>query len=883
MRRLIAISLLVLVASSHADARVILQYFETDWREVQSRLPEIALAGYDAIWCPPPTKGAEGVRDVGFSVYDRFDLGDKMARGTVRTRYGTKDELKAMTASAHQFGLRVLFDVVMNHNSNAELIETPGSDLTPVPLDGFPGMSPLDYHLLPARSPDGGTTWIARVPDGLGGGEVTIVAGDPVLNPEAQVAALPIPQGVSFPGYTHLVRAPRINFDGAHEAALGPAKFTFEVQNYSLLGLTDFATEQFADAMGPTKQDGFNNTTGLALPRFIRNPDCPECYPDGKPVPEDIREYLMRWIQWLARETDADGFRLDAIKHVPTSFYVTDYPGDPIAFNDIIKQEYRNRRGPQAVAQLFGENFSGDVQNDLLPYIKTGMGVLNFPTFFTLQNLCGKNTNGGGNMADLSHPETGFQPDAVTEFGGVGRAYGVSFAQSHDNGAPDGQPNLAYAFLLTRPGDSVVFFDGNNPDARDFVQPGRTDALGDLGSQVITTLIDISNRFARGGMFNRFVDDDVYAYERVIDGQGATLLVVLTDNIGQDGRVGADGVAHLNGGAPRPFLVTAFPPGTQLVEYTGNSPVATTTVLDPASVPDDQRAAAVAAYQQASHFPLPSPYGLVHVAVPSGPDRGYAMYARAAPQGPQSGARALWFEQGSQRVPDMNTTLAPAKRTADGTPIPKAVLPMPVVSAPHVTIQVRTDATAGQVVVRLDGGAPIAGRTPMTGTSEGLMDGFVPLDRGNDFSDGELDFTLADVDVSGLAEGPHVLTARAFSAAPGGPPLFTIFTAPFLITHAATTTEPGMPLDRDGDGILDAHDNCPDDPNPKQEDFDGDGVGDACDLCPLTEAGQHVDAWGCTPLPEAVHGEIMQLADQVVAGRRRLLDLVKEIDHARSH
>jgi len=37
------------------------------------------------------------------------------------------------------------------------------------------------------------------------------------------------------------------------------------------------------------------------------------------------------------------------------------------------------------------------------------------------------------------------------------------------------------------------------------------------------------------------------------------------------------------------------------------------------------------------------------------------------------------------------------------------------------------------------------------------------------------------------------------------------------------------PADTDGDGVADAVDNCPQDPNPGQTDTDGDGAGDACD------------------------------------------------------
>ena len=52
--------------------------------------------------------------------------------------------------------------------------------------------------------------------------------------------------------------------------------------------------------------------------------------------------------------------------------------------------------------------------------------------------------------------------------------------------------------------------------------------------------------------------------------------------------------------------------------------------------------------------------------------------------------------------------------------------------------------------------------------------------------------------------------------------------------------------DSDGDGVLDATDNCPAIPNTAQTDSDGDGIGDLCDPCPLAPSGD--DASACLPV-----------------------------------
>jgi hypothetical protein len=47
--------------------------------------------------------------------------------------------------------------------------------------------------------------------------------------------------------------------------------------------------------------------------------------------------------------------------------------------------------------------------------------------------------------------------------------------------------------------------------------------------------------------------------------------------------------------------------------------------------------------------------------------------------------------------------------------------------------------------------------------------------------------------------------------------------------------------DEDGDGVLDAVDNCPQRPNAEQMDVDEDGLGDACDFCPLVVSPGNTD------------------------------------------
>ena len=93
------------------------------WNELADKAGELAAAGITSVWLPPAYKGSEGDRDVGYSVYDRYDLGEFDQKGSVRTKYGTRDEYINAVASAKQSGLSVYADVVLNHMMGADYQE----------------------------------------------------------------------------------------------------------------------------------------------------------------------------------------------------------------------------------------------------------------------------------------------------------------------------------------------------------------------------------------------------------------------------------------------------------------------------------------------------------------------------------------------------------------------------------------------------------------------------------------------------------------------------------------------------------------------------------------------------------------------------------------
>lgn len=115
---------------------VMMQYFHwylpadgSLWNELKANAGALAESGVTSVWLPPAYKGTLGGEDVGYAVYDLFDLGEFDQKGSVRTKYGTKDEFVAAVKAARDAGIRVYTDVVINHKLGAD--ETEEVEATP--------------------------------------------------------------------------------------------------------------------------------------------------------------------------------------------------------------------------------------------------------------------------------------------------------------------------------------------------------------------------------------------------------------------------------------------------------------------------------------------------------------------------------------------------------------------------------------------------------------------------------------------------------------------------------------------------------------------------------------------------------------------------------
>ena len=410
------------------------------WQLLGSQATDLSSAGITAVWLPPAYKGGSGY-DVGYGVYDRYDLGEFNQKGTVATRYGTLAQLQGCISALHGKGIQVYEDMVMNHLTSADAQEQ------------F-NVGGTNYNVYTSFTyPGRGNTYS------------------------------------SFQWHYY-------NFNGTQQA---PNNGWYQWNAW------DF--QPYAN------NDAYDNLLGSE----IRYADVNQ------------RTETKNWGNWITAKLGLDGYRLDATKHIQTSFV-----------NEWLDAVKTN--GRFAVSEAWFRNL-GDLQN----YAAATGGrtsLFDVPLHYTFQDM--SNGNGAWDMR-------GLQFAGFTEANG---ALSVSFVDNHDTDQTGGAlfspvsnlKMLAYSYILTREkGYPCVFY-------KDYYTYG-------LGAQIKRlNQIRQANAYGTGFEYTGSNDADVYAYSRGGDASHLGLMQLLNDG----------------GGAASKGITSPFKNAT-LTDATGNTSGTVTT------------------------------------------------------------------------------------------------------------------------------------------------------------------------------------------------------------------------------------------------------------------------------------------------------------------
>jgi hypothetical protein len=541
-----------------ARAEAILQVFNQSHNEIAARLPEIAEAGYTALWVPPPTK-ANGGMSVGYDLNDPFDIGNSDLRGTWSTRYGVEADLHNLIEKCHRFGMRVYFDNVMNHRS----YDIPGYNEN-TPTDVYPGMCPEDFHVRTTsdgfyRKWDNVRSWDDEWQVMfLGLSDLLDIAHENYYTYDEYGNRTGGPFNANFganEGDWHL--KPRIvryayyrdetwklfdrmpwpgktNTDYTiGDGSMQKVSDTENVNLYTGFGNKSWNPEDPAIAQlisdNRTWFEEHDALNGVSM-KLIE--DFPNFYK------EQVDDYLYRAVRWLIDTTHVDGLRLDAVKHVPYDFFGDNWSKDKnsstYGYLGQAQWQFNMTRGfndwgdqrnsvfdidaPRDDLMAFGEHLGAPPAQG--PYVDTGMRLVDD----RLRNEL--------NWRFSANQLSGFD----NEYAGseLGPNCGVMHAQSHDNDYVDRKP-LHHAVYFMRRGLGLVYSDGNNHAATlsgsggAFPRWARTDFLGQWGQKQIPTLLHAHENFARGGQWGRWSSDNFIAWQRGDggDASGMTMLFQL--------------------------------------------------------------------------------------------------------------------------------------------------------------------------------------------------------------------------------------------------------------------------------------------------------------------------------------------------------------------
>ena len=738
------------------SAPAILQMFEARWNTVENRMADIFDVGYGKMWLPPPTRAGPSGSNVGYEVWDRFDLG---APGNP-TLYGTEAGLKGAIAAGHTAAMQMYTDLVPNHNGRMNQNTA-----------GFAAQGGYNGFALSVSG------------DPYGDFHNPSITTDTNLTNGSLLNLIDIAQEKTYT----FIRQP-VEADNPNNI---PAGTIYNIPNPN--------NARFYPDQGLGGLDLTDPILGEQITRYNFNLATPLA---GDSTMETAMQLLMRNVQWMVEVIGTDGFRVDSSRTMPLGVHLH---LDQAAFRANPRLQLDGSIQPVFfMGEVYDAN-KGIVQflirkdlpnpNAISPSDTTvahNRDALDFPLYFPL--VAGlSNSNSSNNWANIRAASVDTNDRAAgTPVWATDGSQGVAFVQNHDLNAPF-LVNVAYAYTLMRPGNAVVYLNarefGNN---RSFPRSGKTDALGGFFGETITTLVDLRNTHGSGDFQERSTSTEVYVYER----ENSAI-------VGLNNRTGSS--AEGTGSDTRPNIQTAFAPGTVLIELTGNAANAT---VDPGNVVPE--AIRVDANGQINMVvPRNGTHGL-----------GYVIYGVAGPQGTLSldgtsgvlaGTIPTSANNGTARQSSLDIVSGDSfTLRLNTTPV---MLPTPAGESNPVR---DVHADGDTAMFKIDGGLDLNNSLGVDDVTPGSMTygfenftstrtpGYINTGSGNvGTGHGLYEQTI---DTTQLDEGPHYVTVRAFrhrdaaTAGDGGPAVFTDFRRTIyvdrlppeaaVISFAPTATDP---------------------------------------------------------------------------------------------
>lgn len=407
------------------------------WKKVTENSKKIAQMGITYIWLPPAYKGAGGKDDVGYGVYDLYDLGEFDQKGSIATKYGTKEEYLNAIKELRANNIKVLADIVLNHKMGADETEE-----------------------------------VMAVQDDEEDRNVSVSEAKPIR----------VWTKYNFPGRNDKYSSFKWNWTHFHGVDWD--------ENTGTTAIYKFYGKHWDENVDKEKGN-FDYLMGadIDLNNF------------------DVVKELKEWGHWYLNETNVDGFRLDAVKHIRAEFY-PEWLGE--LRRDFNRQLY-----------TVGEYWSANVETMKNYMEKTGniMNLFDVPLHYNLFRA--SISNGEYNMADIF---SGTLVNSMPE-------KAITFVDNHDTEPGQGLESFvmdwfklqAYILIMLRKDGMPCVFYGD--------YYGIPSKEIDSKQDYLDILLKVRKDYAYGDQIDYFYDPNIIGFVRTGDDEhpNSGLVAVLTD------------------------------------------------------------------------------------------------------------------------------------------------------------------------------------------------------------------------------------------------------------------------------------------------------------------------------------------------------------------